>query len=116
LLVALKITHDLGVISQVADEVVVMYLGQVMERGKVREVIRNPQHPYTRSLLRAIPKLDTLGQRLTAIGGNLPSPLERPTGCPFHTRCPEAIVGTCDRDVPKPVMVSESHSASCVLI
>jgi len=110
------ITHDLGVISQVADEVVVMYLGQVMERGKVREVIRNPQHPYTQSLLRAIPRLDTLGQRLTAIGGNLPSPLARPTGCPFHTRCPEAIVGTCDQSLPAPVEISESHEASCFLL
>ena len=110
------ITHDLGVISQVADEVVVMYLGQVMERGKVREVIRNPQHPYTQSLLRAIPRLDTLGQRLTAIGGNLPSPLARPTGCPFHTRCPEAIVGTCDQSLPAPTRISESHEASCFLL
>ena len=110
------ITHDLGVISQVADEVVVMYLGKVMERGTVREVIRNPQHPYTQSLLRAIPRLDTIGERLTAIGGKLPSPLERPTGCPFHTRCPEAIVGTCDVHEPATTVVSNSHQANCFLL
>ncbi|MEM7534323.1 MAG: ABC transporter ATP-binding protein, partial [Chloroflexota bacterium] len=110
------ITHDLGVISQVADEIVVMYLGKVMERGRIREVIRNPQHPYTKSLLRAIPRLDTLGQRLTAIGGKLPSPLERPAGCPFHTRCPEAIVGTCDVRVPAETVVTEGHEASCFLV
>lgn len=110
------ITHDLGVISQVADEILVMYLGKVMERGSVGEVIRNPQHPYTRSLLRAIPKLDTLGQRLTAIGGKLPSPLERPTGCPFHTRCPEVIVGTCDGTMPTMTEISGTHSANCFLL
>ncbi len=110
------ITHDLGVISQVAEAVVVMYLGKVMERGNVREVIQNPQHPYTQSLLRAIPRLDTIGERLIAIGGKLPSPLERPTGCPFHTRCPEAIVGTCDVHEPAITSVSESHQVSCFLL
>lgn len=110
------ITHDLGVISQVAEEIVVMYLGKVMERGNTREVIRNPQHPYTKSLLRAIPKLDTIGERLTAIGGNLPSPLERPSGCPFHTRCPDAIVGTCDGEMPGITQVSEGHSVNCYLL
>lgn len=110
------ITHNLGVISQVADEIVVMYLGKIMERGSVREVIRRPQHPYTKSLLRAIPKLETLGQRLTAIGGNIPSPLERPPGCPFQTRCPEAIPGTCDVTMPASTILAPTHQVYCFAV
>ena len=90
------ITHNLGVIAQVADEVVVMYLGEIMERGTAKEIVHQPQHPYTQSLLKAIPHLDRLGERLTAIGGDIPSPLERPQGCPFHTRCEQVIPGICD--------------------
>lgn len=110
------ITHDLGVIAQVADDVSVMYLGKVMERGTVREVIKTPQHPYTRSLLRAIPKLDSLGNRLTAIGGAIPSPLSRPTGCPFHTRCAETVWGRCDVQEPATAEISQTHGASCLLL
>ena len=109
------ITHDLGVIAQVADEIAVMYLGKIVERGKTREVIGNAQHPYTQSLLKAIPKLDTLGQRLTAVSGNIPSPLNRPTGCPFHTRCPEAIAGTCDVREPAVTQVNADHTVNCFL-
>ena len=109
------ITHNLGVIAQVADEVAVMYLGQIMERGTAKEVIHRPQHPYTQSLLRAIPRLDRLGGRLVAISGDIPSPLELPGGCPFHTRCEQAIAGVCDTQRPAITRISSTHTLHCFL-
>ena len=109
------ISHDLGVIAQIANEVAVMYLGRVMEYGSATEVINNPQHPYTQRLLKAIPRLDQLGMRLRAVGGDIPSPLERPTGCPFHTRCPHAIPGKCDRRDPGLTRLSATHAVNCFL-
>lgn len=112
----LFITHDLGVIAQTADRVAVMYLGRVMETGSVREVIRTPAHPYTQGLLNALPKLDHLDEPLTPVPGDIPSPLERPDGCVFYTRCPKFIPGTCDTDRPAQVSVSASHQAACVAV
>ena len=109
------ITHDLGVIAQIADEVVVMYLGQVMERGTTREIIKESAHPYNKSLLNAIPKLDLLHDRLIPIGGEIPSPLARPSGCPFHTRCPDCIPGKCEIADPEETKLTESHFVSCFL-
>ena len=83
------ITHDLGVIAQVADDVAVMYLGSVVERGPVNEILKNPKHPYTRGLLNALPDINNLDAPLQPIPGNIPSPLDRPTGCVFRTRCPD---------------------------
>ena len=82
------ITHDLGVIAQVADDVAVMYLGSLVERGPVNEILKNPKHPYTKGLLNALPDINNLDAPLKPIPGNIPSPLERPTGCVFRTRCP----------------------------
>jgi oligopeptide/dipeptide ABC transporter ATP-binding protein len=82
------ITHDLGVIAQVADDVAVMYLGSVVERGPVNEILKNPKHPYTKGLLNALPDINNLDAPLTPIPGNIPSPLDRPSGCVFRTRCP----------------------------
>ncbi|MGD8421524.1 MAG: ABC transporter ATP-binding protein, partial [Gammaproteobacteria bacterium] len=87
----LFITHDLGVIAQTADRVAVMYLGNLVETGTVRQVINSPAHPYTRGLLNSLPKLDDLEAPLTPVPGDIPSPLDRPSGCVFHTRCPEFI-------------------------
>ena len=109
------ITHDLGVIAQVADEVAGMYLGRIMERGSAREVIFDPQHPYTRSLLQAIPRIRDDSVRLTAIAGDIPSPLNRPTGCPFHTRCPEVMLGACDIREPVATELTASHTVNCLL-
>lgn len=109
------ISHNLGVISQIADEVAVMYLGQIMERGTVREVIRTPRHPYTRSLLEAVPRLSKLGSPLTAVGGDIPSPLEHPTGCPFHPRCARRKPGLCDVERPAAAMMSPTHEVNCFL-
>ena len=82
------ITHDLGVIAQVADHVAVMYLGSVVEKGPVNEILKNPKHPYTKGLLKALPDINNLDEPLRPIPGNIPSPLDRPTGCVFRTRCP----------------------------
>ena len=107
------ITHDLGVIAQTADTVAVMYLGKIVERGRVREVIRSPAHPYTQGLLHALPHLEDLDRPLTPVPGDIPSPLERPSGCVFHTRCPAFMAGTCDVDLPPSVDVTPGHMAAC---
>ena len=112
----LFITHDLGVIAQVADRVSVMYLGRIVESGPVREVLNKPAHPYTKGLLHALPKLDALDDPLTPIPGDIPSPLERPSGCVFHTRCPEAIADHCDASIPSQTEFAHRHTASCFAI
>jgi oligopeptide/dipeptide ABC transporter ATP-binding protein len=110
------ITHDLGVIAQTADKVAVMYLGRVIEKGPVRDVIRNPAHPYTQGLLNALPDLEDLDTPLSPIPGDIPSPLERPSGCVFHTRCPIAMAGRCDTAVPQMGPVSTGHTAACFAV
>lgn len=111
------ITHDLGVVAEVADEVVVMYLGQVAEVGSVEQIFNDPKHPYTRALLRSIPTMRGTGtrNRLTAIRGMVPHPLQRPGGCPFRTRCDHAITGICDTRNPPPTRFDAQHLAYCHL-
>ena len=109
----LFITHDLGVIAQMADRVAVMYLGRVAETGAVRQVIRRPAHPYTAGLLNALPNVNDPDAPLTPVAGDIPSPLDRPTGCVFHTRCPRMIPGTCDTAVPAAHEVEAGHMAAC---
>ncbi|WP_417680570.1 ABC transporter ATP-binding protein [Roseibium sp.] len=109
------ITHDLGVIAQIADEVAVMYLGTIVERGPTRDVIRSPRHPYTQGLLKAIPSVDKLHDRLSPVPGDIPSPTERPSGCPFHTRCSEAVTGLCDRTVPDEISPAPARGVRCWL-
>lgn len=109
------ITHDIGVIAQVADEVAVMYLGRVVERGSMQDVIYNAKHPYTEGLLKAIPRLDKLERRLSPVAGDIPSPMERPRGCPFHTRCEHRKAGICDARLPVETRISEKHTVSCFL-
>ncbi len=82
------ITHDLGVIAQIADDVAVMYLGSVVEKGPVNKILKNPKHPYTKGLLDALPDVNNLDAPLRPIPGNIPSPLDRPSACVFRTRCP----------------------------
>ena len=110
------ITHDLGVIAQLADHVVVMYLGRVMETGPVDDIFHQPLHPYTKALLASIPSIHS-GARglLPAIEGAIPHPFNRPVGCPFHPRCDDAIAGNCDRRTPKPVKTHPNRSVSCFL-
>ena len=110
------ITHNLGVIAQIADQIAVMYLGRIVERGPGHEIFHNPKHPYTINLLRAIPRIGRgASQRLVAIEGRVPSPLERPPGCCFHNRCREMIAGRCDVHVPKVTQVGPNHTVNCFL-
>ncbi len=113
----LFITHNLGAVAQVADRIAIMYLGKVMEEGPVGEIFHHPQHPYTRDLLNAIPRIGkTRHQRLAAIGGVIPSPFERPAGCAFHPRCKEFMPGICDAETPEMVQYDADHKVRCFLL
>src|SRR5712671_4967186 len=95
------ITHDMGVIAQMADDVAVMYLGRIVEFAPVAQLFAAPRHPYTRALLRSVPNLRAAPrERLATIGGAVPHPGARPVGCPFHPRCPEVIPGLCATQAP----------------
>ena len=110
------ITHDLGVVAEMATDVVVMYLGRVVEQAPVDEIFHAPKHPYTQALLRSIPRMRSRSrERLTPIAGAVPHPYDRPTGCPFHPRCPEFMAGRCDRDEPALRPVGVGHAVSCFL-
>ena len=110
------ITHDLGVVAESADDVVVMYLGQVAERGSVDQVFFEPQHPYTQALLRSIPTMSRRMQgRLDSIRGMVPDPYNRPRGCPFHPRCDSKIPGLCDRVSPPLVENPNGSAVRCLL-
>ncbi|THB75910.1 MAG: ABC transporter ATP-binding protein [Desulfobacteraceae bacterium] len=109
------ITHDMGLIARVADVVAVMYLGVIVERGRTDDLINDPKHPYTRGLLDAIPRLDRLDRRLTPVAGDIPSPLERPPGCPFHPRCPERRANLCDREMPGRTQMENNRFVRCFL-
>ena len=113
----LFITHDLGVIAQTADRVAVMYLGNLVETGTVRQVINTPSHPYTRGLLNSLPKLDDLDSPLTPVPGDIPSPLDRPPGCVFHTRCVESgdIAERCRSEIPVTTIGTDDHRVDCHL-
>lgn len=112
----LFITHDLGVVAEIADEVVVMYLGTVVEQGPVDEIFHDPQHPYTRALLASIPRMGRgARQRLATIRGQVPHPFNYPTGCPFHPRCDAAIPGLCDTKEPPTVRLGDRRLSRCVL-
>ncbi len=106
------ITHDLGVVAEVADEVLVMYAGRVVERAPVQALFDTPQHPYTVGLLGSIPRLDGQRQRLASIEGQVPSPLRRPAGCSFAERCPFADA-QCRAAAPELRSVGEQHLSAC---
>jgi peptide/nickel transport system ATP-binding protein len=110
------ITHDLGVIAEMASEVAVMYLGRVVEQAPVDHLFYAPRHPYTQALLRSIPRIRSHpGERLNPIAGAVPHPYARPSGCPFHPRCAKFMAGTCDRQTPVLRPVSDRHTVSCFL-
>jgi oligopeptide/dipeptide ABC transporter ATP-binding protein len=110
------ITHDLGVVAEMATDVAVMYLGRVVERAPVDAIFHAPRHPYTRALLRSIPSIRArTRQRLTPIAGAVPHPYDRPAGCPFHPRCAEFMAGRCDRAEPVLQPVGAGHAVSCFL-
>ncbi len=106
------ITHDMGVIAQMADEVAVMYLGRVVEKAPVEHLFAAPRHPYTRALLRSVPNIHAKPrERLASIGGAVPHPARRPSGCSFHPRCPEVIAGRCAETEPAPVPAGADGAA-----
>jgi len=110
------ITHDLGVVAEMATDVAVMYLGRVVEQAPVDAIFHAPRHPYTRALLRSIPRMRARSrERLTPIAGAVPHPYDRPTGCPFHPRCAEFLAGRCDREAPSLKPVGDRHAVSCFL-
>jgi len=110
------ITHNLGVVAEMADDVVVMYLGRVVEEGPVDDIFHNPLHPYTRALLQSIPKIDSQPRlKLPTISGAIPHPFNRPGGCPFHPRCESFIAGRCDKAEPVLSRANERQKVSCFL-
>ncbi len=111
------ITHDLGVVAQMADRVAIMYTGKIVETGTVRDIFKRPKHPYTGNLLRAVPRLGRLRhwRDLQPIRGAVPSLYNLPTGCTFHPRCDSFLAGTCERSFPDARDVAAGHSVSCHL-
>ncbi|AEH50255.1 ABC transporter ATP-binding protein [Pseudothermotoga thermarum] len=109
------ITHDMGVIAQMADRVAVMYLGKIVECSAVYEIFSNPLHPYTKALLASIPGLGARKSKLETIKGNVPDPYNLPSGCRFHPRCPQFIKGLCDVEEPQLVEVKPGHVVQCFL-
>jgi oligopeptide/dipeptide ABC transporter ATP-binding protein len=110
------ITHDLGTVGYFADRVAVMYLGRIVETGKMREVLEHPQHPYTKALLSVIPVPNPrLRKERVILQGETPNPIDLPSGCRFHPRCPVAVE-QCKLDDPAFVDLSETHQAACLLV
>lgn len=108
------ITHDLGVVAEMADYVVVMYAGRVVEKGEVKEIFKNPKHPYTIGLLKSRPVLQEGTERLYSIPGAVPNPIDRPAGCFFKNRC-ENCMDICNTIYPDEISVSDGHKVSCHL-
>ena len=106
------ITHDLGVIAEMADYVVVMYAGRVVEKGTVQEIFENPAHPYTIGLMASKPVVGKKVDRLYSIPGKVPNPVNMPNYCYFKDRC-EMCVGACDGAYPGVVKLSDTHLVSC---
>ena len=110
----LLITHDIGVVAEMADEVIVMYTGKVVEQGDVISVLKNAKHPYTQGLLNSIPSLGVKNQRLYVIPGTVPSPLNLPKGCPFAPRCSH-VMGVCTEKDPELKTVEGGNKVKCWL-
>jgi oligopeptide/dipeptide ABC transporter ATP-binding protein len=111
----LYITHDLGVVSKVADRVCVMYAGIIAEQGNRQDIFKNPKHPYTQALLASLPNREKRGQRLYSIPGTVPNPAYKPGGCPFHPRCQHAIQ-TCREQYPGMCEYGDGHHARCPVL
>jgi peptide/nickel transport system ATP-binding protein len=108
------ITHDLGVVASMADEVAVMYLGRIVEQGPVDTIFSRPQHPYTQALMRSMPRIGGRVDSLTTIRGNVPDPFAAIPGCSFSPRCSEAEVGLCTVREPRSIAVGPDHSVRCL--
>ncbi len=111
----LLITHDLGVVNELADRVAVMYAGRIVEAGQREDVLARPQHPYTQGLLKSMPGLARPGERLHEIAGVVPPPNEWPVGCRFSTRCPR-VMPRCSATAPGPTPIADGHWAACFAV
>ncbi len=109
------ITHDLGVVADMADEVAVMYLGKVVEAGAAADIFRDPKHPYTVALLESLPRMDQKREWLQTIRGVVPDPYSTLSGCPFHPRCADFMPGICDEIVPHPIALEDGREVRCLL-
>jgi oligopeptide/dipeptide ABC transporter ATP-binding protein len=113
------ITHNLGVVAQMTERVIVMYMGKVVEEADVDTLFYDPKHPYTQALLRSIPKMGAratgVSSRLASIHGSVPDPYSIPKGCPFHPRCKDVIRGLCDVEAPPVVELKSGQSVRCHL-
>jgi oligopeptide transport system ATP-binding protein len=108
----IMITHDLGVVAQMCDEVIVMYAGSICEQGTADEIFYNPCHEYTKGLMRSIPTLESSGSKLKPISGTPIDLLNMPKGCPFAPRC-EAAMKICLSERPESIVINENHWAGC---
>ena len=111
----LFISHDLGVVEHLSDRVVIMYLGRVVEVATTEALFTSPKHPYTQALLAEVPKIDSRRRRFEPVQGEIPSPLDPPTGCHFHPRCPHAIE-TCTREQPELRKTVGGRLVACHLV
>jgi peptide/nickel transport system ATP-binding protein len=109
------ITHDLGVIAEIAHQVAVMYASRVVEHTDVNELFANPKHPYTRGLFQSLPHLGSAQNRLSVIPGVVPNPLNHPSGCRFHTRC-EFVIDDCKEIEPELVEIAPGHQVACIRV
>ena len=108
------ITHDLGVVAENADDVVVMYASRIAETASAQDIFEKPLHPYTQGLLKSLPRLGEKKHRLDVIAGTVPNPLQFPSGCKFHTRCPIGKdKSKCQNDEPRLVEVAPGHCVAC---
>lgn len=108
----LLITHDLGVVAEVCDEVAIMYAGEIIENGTVEQIFTKPSHPYTQGLFNSIPKIDSDSDRLVPIKGLMPDPMNLPNGCSFHPRCPNCQ-SVCETETPKTKDIGNGHLVAC---
>lgn len=108
------ITHDLGIVANFATDIIVMYAGKVVESGTAEDIFYHAAHPYTKALLKAVPRMDMENEKLQPIEGTLPNMINPPAGCPFVSRCPRKTAG-CENAYPKEYHLSESHKVSCCL-
>ena len=111
----LYITHDLGVVANIADRVYVMYAGLIVEQGLTKHIFKEARHPYTQGLLASLPTRSKRGKRLYSIPGSVPSPAHKPSGCPFHPRCRHALQ-SCGRQPPEMCDYGNGHKARCPVL
>ena len=110
----IMITHDLGVVANIADDIAVMYAGKVVEYGAAEDIFEHPAHPYTEALLRAVPRLDVSGGRLETIEGAPPNMADPPSGCPFADRCKKKLP-VCAKRFPEETDLTKGHHVCCWL-